>query len=112
MITNFKKFEDSDKKLLWNMPVKMPDFYISLKKIGMPEIIIKDWIRLRKNKVFTARDNFTDLETITIVKHPEYENSYTWYPYPTSESYDNNIFMGKLVCTPEEIQDYYDEIEF
>jgi len=112
MITKFKLFEDSDKKLVWNIPVKMPDFYISLKKIGMPDKQIIDWIRLRKNKVFSTKDTNTNFETISLVKHPEHEDSYTWYWYPTSESNEYNIFMGKLECTPEEIQEYYDDIEF
>lgn len=112
MITKFKLFEDSDKKLVWNIPVKMPDFYISLKKIGMPDKQIIDWIRLRKNKVFSTKDTNTNFETISLVKDSEQEDSYTWYWYPTSESNEYNIFMGKLECTPEEIQEYYDDIEF
>ena len=77
----------------------------------MPENQITVWIRLRKNGVFSTKDPSTNLETISLVKNPENEDYYTWYSYPTSESYENNIFMGKLVCTPEEIQDYYDDIE-
>jgi len=112
MITNFKLFEDYDKKLVWNIPVKMPDFYLSLKKIGMSDRVIKDWLRLRQNKVFSTKDTNTNFETISLVKDSEQEDSYTWYWYPTSESDEYTIYMGKLECTPEEIHKYYDDIEF
>lgn len=44
MITKFKIFE-SEKRLNWVIPLKIPDFIICLRKIGMTEKQINDWIK-------------------------------------------------------------------
>jgi len=96
---------------VWIVSLKMPDFLLSLHKIGMNDKNIRDWMHLHKIGVFTDYNNFPDRKTITIKKHNEYEDSYTWYWYPSTESDEYKIFMGKLESTPKEIQDYYNDIE-
>jgi hypothetical protein len=106
MITRFKLFES--KYQIWVIPLKMPDFIISLKKIGMNDKMINDWMRLYKNDVFTDHGKYPDRKTITIRKEG---NVYTWYWYPSTDGDEYTKFMGKLEYTPEEIQDYYYQIE-
>jgi len=96
------------KSQIWVVPLKIPDFIISLKKIGMDDKKINDWMRLHKNDVFTDHRKYPDRKTITIKKEG---GGYTWYWYPSTEGDEYTDFMGKLEYTPEEIQDYYDEIE-
>jgi hypothetical protein len=93
---------------IWVVPLKMPDFIISLKKIGIDDKNINDWMRLYKNNVFTEYGKYPDRETITIKKEG---NGFTWYWYPSTEGNEYTDFMGKLEYTPEEIQDYYYQIE-
>lgn len=107
-LRRFKIFES--KRINWVVPLKMPDFIICLKKIGMNDKDINRWVRLYKNDVFTEDGRYPDRETITIDKDLEY-NSYTWFWYPITKSDEYHDFRGKLECTPEEIQEYYDEIE-
>jgi hypothetical protein len=121
MITNFKLFEDNWNKMYnvkpqkWVISLNMPDFIISLKKIGVTDI--NKWINLYHNKVFTDYGEYPDRETITIRKERYKsddnieEDSFTWYWYPASKSDEYTDFMGKIECTPEEIKNYYDEIE-
>jgi hypothetical protein len=104
MITNFKIFEKKERQI-WNVPLKMPDFIISLKKIGMNEKEVDKWMRLHRNKVF---NHITNKERITIQYH---DGHFTWYSYPSEEGNEYTDFMGKLEYTPEEIQEYYDDIK-
>lgn len=109
MITNFKIFEEKQYKI-WVVPLKMPDFLISLKRIGFSEKKIKDWMRLYDRKVFTDYEQYPNRETITIRKESGHDG-YTWYWYPSTEGDEYTEFMGKLEITPKELQDYYDKIE-
>jgi hypothetical protein len=113
MITNFKLFEGfpdkNNKAKIWLVPLKMPDFVISLKKIGMPDQDIKHWLSLYKNQVFTDHGKYPDRETITIKKEG---GGFTWYWYPSTGGDEYTDFMGKLEYTPKEIQEYEDEIRF
>lgn len=103
-----KLFERFKKCQIWVVPLKMPDFIISLKKIGMDNEQIKNWMNFHKRDVFTDYRKYPDRETITIRKE---ENRFTWYWYPSTEGDEYTDFMGKLECTTEEIQDYYYQIE-
>lgn len=111
MITKFKIFEKIEKCQIWVIPLKMPDFIISLKKIGMNKNEIDNWIRLHKNKVFTEKDEYPSIATITIKKQ---NGGFTWFWYPSTKEDEDEYteFMGKLEIEPKEIQNYYDEIEF
>jgi len=108
MITNFKLFEEKECQI-WVVPLEIPCFYISLKKIGMSSSEIAGWLRLHKIGVFTDYGKYPDKETITIKKR---KNGFTWYGHPSTEGNEYTDFMGRLECTTEEIQNYYDEIEF
>lgn len=77
----------------------------------MDEKEIIDWVRLSKNCVFNDKNNNSDSGTITMRKPIKAGSGFTWFVYPVTESNDFLIFMGELECTPEEIQEYYDEIE-
>ena len=105
MITNFKLFEEKEWQI-WVIPIKMPCFAICLKKIGLRDNKILDWIHLLNVGVFTAHG---DRKTITIKKAG---GSFTWYGHPSTEGNEYTDFMCRLECTTEEIQNYYDEIEF
>ena len=107
----YGKKMDQQRDQVWVVPLKMPDFLLSLHKIGMNDKNIGHWMHLHKIGVFTDYNKFPDKKTITIQKHNEYKDSYTWYRYPSTESDEYKIFMGKLESTPKEIQDYYDDIE-
>jgi len=124
MITNFKIFENEDwnrmynvKGQKWVISLKMPDFIISLKKIRMNDI--DRWSNLYRNKVFTEYGKYPNRETITISKE-RYKSNYNnekdgftwgWCPVTKDDENDRWTFMGKIECTPEEIKDYYDNIE-
>lgn len=111
MITNFKIFEEKRNKI-WIVPLKMPDFIIGLKKIGIPEKDINDWMNLYNKGVFTNYGKYPDRKSITIDKDNRVKDSYTWYWYPSTEGNEYIEFGGKLEITPKEIQNYYYEIEF
>jgi hypothetical protein len=110
-----QKFERSLVNNVWVVSIKMPDFEVSLWKIGMNDEDIKHWVHLNKVGVFTDYGKYPNVKTITMSKNVEYDvwrkNSFTWYPYPTSESSKYTIFMGKIEITPKDIQDYNDYLE-
>lgn len=108
MITLFKIFEEK-KSQIWVIPLKLPDFIISLEKIGMVEKDISRWMHLHKIEVFTDNGRYPDRETITMSKE---NGNYTWYWYPSTKGDEYTKFMGRLKITSEEIQNYYDKIEF
>jgi hypothetical protein len=101
----------------WVIPLKMPDFIISLKKIGVTDI--DRWVQLHRNKVFTDHGEYPDRETITMRKerfksdNNKEKDGFTWDWCPVTKDDENEYwtFMGKIECTPEEIKDYYDNIE-
>jgi hypothetical protein len=107
MITQFKIYENI--RHAWVVPLKMPDFLMSLKKIGMDDKEIDNWMRLHKNGVFIEYGSYPYRETITIDKE---NDGYTWFWCPITDSDENRIFMGRIEFTKKDIQDYYDEIEF
>lgn len=94
---------------VWVVPLKMPDFIICLNKIGVKDI--DRWVQLHRYNVFTDGKKYPTRKTITMRKDIGRGNGFTWHEYPTSKSSDYTQFMGKLECTPEEIQEYYDNIE-
>ena len=110
-----KKFERSYIKHVWVVPIKMPDFEIALWKIGMNDEDIIKWKHLNKVEVFTDHGKYPNNETITMSKDVEDDvgdyNVFTWYSYPTSESSEYTIFMGKIEITQKDIQDYDDYLE-
>lgn len=110
-----KKFERSYVKNVWIVPIKMPDFEIALWKIGMNEKDIMRWIGLNKLDVFTDHGKYPNRETITMSKDSEYNvsdsNVFTWYWFPTSESSEYYIFMGKIEITTNDIQEYKNYLE-
>lgn len=128
MITNFKIYEESshslkrvyenvNKKQIFIIPLEMPCFKICLEKLGMSKKEIERWMNNYKNKVLTE---FTDYgqyplrKTITISREKyisRIDYSYTWYWYPGGQNNEYQEFMGKLDCTPEEIEEYLDNIE-
>jgi hypothetical protein len=99
------------KNEIWVIPLKMPDFIISLKKIGFTPDKIDHWVKLYNKDVFREYSKYSDRETITIRHEIGTTNGYTWHWYPSTEGDDWNKFMGKLEITPDEIQEYYDKIE-
>jgi hypothetical protein len=114
--TNWNKMYDV-KPQKWVISLKMPDFIISLKKIGVTDI--ERWTNLYRNKVFTDYGKYPDREVITMNKE-KYKSddnrtkySFTWSYYPVTKDDENEYFkfMGKLECTPEEIKQYNDEME-
>jgi len=123
MITKFKIFESNInwykmynvKTQKWVIPLKMPDFIISLKKIGVTDI--ERWTNLYHNKVFTDYGKYPNRKTITMCKEKyisdnvEEKDSFTWNWVPISHGNEYFTFMGKIECTPEEIKEYNDEIE-
>jgi len=123
MITNFRLFEDNWNRIYgktqeWVIPLKMPDFIIALRKIGVSDI--DRWVNLYRNKVFTDYGKYPDRETITISKE-RYKSSddnkvkdgFTWSWCPVTKDDENEYwtFMGKIEFTQEEIKEYNDEIE-
>ena len=123
---HIKTFEDMNwnkmnnvKTQRWVISLKMPDFIISLRKIGLTDTDIERWVNLYNNKVFTDRDKYPDRETITMCKEKyisddnktKYSFTWSWYPVTKEDEKGYFTFMGKIECTPEEIQAYNDEIE-
>ena len=108
MIKKYERYIYGKKDKVWVVPLKMPDFIISLQKIGMNDKEIDRWTHLHNVDVFTNNDN--NPETITIKKDCDH-GGFTWYPYPTSKSNSYMDFMGKLKITPEEIENYYNNIK-
>jgi len=110
-----KKFEKSNIKNVWVIPIKMPDFEISLRKIGMNDIDIVRWLQHNRNNIFTDRGKFPNIKTISINKSVDDNvndyNVFTWFPAEITKSSEYYIFMGKIEITSEEIKEYYDKIE-
>lgn len=105
-----KKFENNVSYQHWIISLKMPDFLLSLKKIGFLEKDIIYWLNLFKNDTFTEGRKYPDRKTITISKNKNI-GGFTWYWYPKRESDHLSEFMGEIVITPEEIQEYFNDIE-
>ena len=109
-------YEPKGKK--WKLPLKMPDFIICLKKIGMDDHTLETWVRLHGLKSFQKIEigsNKKDPDITHIIIEKSEKDKFTWSPISSyiNQEEDNFSFkyMGELIATPEDIKEYYDEIE-
>jgi hypothetical protein len=95
----------------WKLSLKEPDFFVCLKKVGMPEDKILYWKALYKFGTFWNYLKGKHVEYIILQQSPK--NYFTWssfQPYSLQDdaSYE---YMGELKATPEEIEEWIEEEE-
>jgi hypothetical protein len=104
----------------WKIPIKLPDFYICLKKAGMPDEQFKQWKNLHRSGLFSRNEKSRmpdpSIEYIileTSVPRENYPNGYfTWSVldkwYNQEEDNASFKYMGELKASDEEIKDWID----
>ena len=96
----------------WKVPLKEPDFFICLHNAGINDEELKRWKHLYNMNIFH--------KTNSIEKKPKYiilnkwaSGHFTWSELETYSLQDNANFkyMGELEATPNEIKQWYEDIE-
>lgn len=107
--------DEESKGKMWKVPLKMPDFLVILKKLGMDEEQLKKWKHMHSLKTFIKDWNNKIHDSIKYVIVQKSEKDYftwsmcdRWFRNEDNASYK---YMGELEATPEEIQEYWDEID-
>jgi len=115
-----KKFENLVQGENWKISLHSPEFYISLKKLGMNDKDFERWSHLYKNGVFyKVQRNSPKLEYIIVEKylHGDGYGGFTWTPIDSWVFTDGDFnvprfkYMGEIIVTPEEIEKWNDNIE-
>lgn len=107
--------EHDERGEMWLVSLHQPEFYISLKKLGMSDEKFEIWKNLYNKKVFQKDINYNpNIGVAHIVVEKSKKGTFTWSvanEWFNKESNASFKYMGLIVVSPEEIQEYYDEIE-